>query len=814
MLTYTGITWSEELGIWAASATNGFLFYSRTGNFWNYTYDFPGEIWRTITYGLTFSGIGVFLAGSDSKICRSTNGVNFTSVFNSPSKKLLYAEGYFLSFIGNQICYKSSDGGLSWTATSNIPYNGSNIYFDAAYGKGIIVAISSSPNAAIVYSNDFGGTWQTATMPSRKWSAIVHDGNKFILSAGVDNEIYSSIDGNSWSLIAGAPLIDRFGVQNGSVIGTYTGVSNAYITANSGVSWTTENLSSLINTNAIGCRIQYIQPTTTSTSSTTSTSTSSTTSTSTSSTTSTSTSSTTSTSTSSTTSTSTSSTTSTSTSSTTSTSTSSTTSTSTSSTTTYAPLCNLDCDYLDITYDAASFTLVTNEPPPGPIYYGKLLNKELPPAYMTKTATYRISESFGDTCACPSFQVTAEVGANDADYILSVEIWNSYQSYAANDPADTSVNVTKPSQFDSGCRVTDATGAFVRVTLNPTFSFTTVPAGDLFVQVTADTRVITAPNNYTLVTPSEDYAYTSDGSYEDGCSGNKTGSKWWGISCLGKEDWYIGFDTANKKFITFTKNNNLTRYSTGSTDLTWTNGGYLPTSDDWKSSASDGSSQFTVINSGSTYGYTTNYGSSWLSGTLPTSSNNFVFYSSSIATWIVLSTGTTLAYSTNGTTWSTTTLPVNATWIWGFEVGGTVYLFASNGNILVSSPSSLTGAWTSKVEASLSGVRKLAYGYYTVGMTTNHVLIAIMAGTTFYRSTDLTGTWSAITVPSAGTNEWVDIVYGNGNPIYNRNLFIAVQSSPISGCAIYAKPDDTSNFVLGCTSTARNIQSIAFGNFE
>lgn len=102
--------------------------------------------------------------------------------------------------------------------------------------------------------------------------------------------------------------------------------------------------------------------------------------------------------------------------------------------------------------------------------------------------------------------------------------------------------------------------------------------------------------------------------------------------------------------------------------ISWTAGGTLPSSGEWRDIACSPSGRFVTVKRSSTNGAYSSDGTSWISTTMPTSSQWFsVACSPTTGRFVAISNGTNGAgaYSDNGTSWISMSLPTSAgtTWV-------------------------------------------------------------------------------------------------------------------------------------------------------
>lgn len=161
-----------------------------------------------------------------------------------------------------------------------------------------------------------------------------------------------------------------------------------------------------------------------------------------------------------------------------------------------------------------------------------------------------------------------------------------------------------------------------------------------------------------------------------------------------------------------------------------------------------------------TYYYSTN-GTSWTSGTLPSASPRwklFVPGSDRVLAIRGFSSTGAVAYSTNGTTWTSANFPIAGDEIYQGIWDGTRFL------IVGARPSGEIGCYYS-TDGTTWGSFNIDNGNYSIAFDGVSRYVAMQAGTSSTHNTctsdpTVEANWTAITLPS--NNQWPSVVYGNG----------------------------------------------------
>jgi len=179
---------------------------------------------------------------------------------------------------------------------------------------------------------------------------------------------------------------------------------------------------------------------------------------------------------------------------------------------------------------------------------------------------------------------------------------------------------------------------------------------------------------------------------------------------------------------------------------TWTAGGTLPSTANWRGAVYGNNIFYTGINASGTTGASSPTGATWTSRTVPTIDNSGTVFGNSI--FMAFGYGNTIATSSDGITWSSATASginnpeANCYGLSAFVVGE--YLSTS-----LKSSVNNGSSWTTRTSSAV--VQRLAGSSSLVVGNTN--------GSTTTVTTDL-ATWTTGAMPSS-TN-WYGIAYGNG----------------------------------------------------
>ena len=192
--------------------------------------------------------------------------------------------------------------------------------------------------------------------------------------------------------------------------------------------------------------------------------------------------------------------------------------------------------------------------------------------------------------------------------------------------------------------------------------------------------------------------------------------------------------------------------------VTWTAGGALPSSANWQSIAYDATNTKIVVSSTTTAGaYSTNGGVSWTSCTLPSGNWKITF---GMGYFVGVAYGSTTAcYSSNGTSWSTATLPGSSVNWSSVAYGNSRFCAVAYGSTQAAYSTNGT-SWSSATMSTNVNWNNVMYCPSNTGVGSASVdmwyATAYGSQTSNY-SSDGTGTWTADTV-SASAN-WTAYAY-------------------------------------------------------
>lgn len=173
--------------------------YSADGAKWTSTGALPvsGD-WRALEFGNS-RFVAVSYGSTDSAY--STNGTTWTAGGALPASRswtdIVYGEGTFVAIAsGTDKGAYSTDGGVTW---NEMTMPTSTNWRSITYGNGTFVAVSNTSGTIAAYSAD-GITWNSSTLPnSRTWVTVAFGNNLFcaIASTSTTGGAYS-YDGVSW----------------------------------------------------------------------------------------------------------------------------------------------------------------------------------------------------------------------------------------------------------------------------------------------------------------------------------------------------------------------------------------------------------------------------------------------------------------------------------------------------------------------------------------------------------------------------------------------------------------------------------------
>jgi len=200
---------------------------------------------------------------------------------------------------------------------------------------------------------------------------------------------------------------------------------------------------------------------------------------------------------------------------------------------------------------------------------------------------------------------------------------------------------------------------------------------------------------------------------------------------------------------------------------------------------------FTTANAYSTNGIT------WSASTLPSADFWYgITYGNGY--FVAIATGTTAAaYSTNGTTWTASTMPSSAGWTavtYGLVGATPTYVAVANGPTTAAASSTNGTTWTARTMPSSSNWSGVTYG--------NGYFVAIATGTTAGAYSTNGTTWTATTMPSS--SNWYSTAYGL---IGATNYYVAVAYNTTAGAYSTNGTSWTAS-----TMPNNNWQSVTYGN--
>jgi hypothetical protein len=157
--------------------------------------------WRALTFG---NDRFVTLSYNSTNSNYSTNGTSWTAGGTLPGARnwtsITYGEGTFVAVAsGSTNGAYSTDGGVTWNNTT-MPSSAS--WTSVTYGNGTFVAVATGPSTTAAYSAD-GITWQSSTLPnSRSWVAVAFGNNVFTaIASGSTTGGAFSYDGITWTAV-------------------------------------------------------------------------------------------------------------------------------------------------------------------------------------------------------------------------------------------------------------------------------------------------------------------------------------------------------------------------------------------------------------------------------------------------------------------------------------------------------------------------------------------------------------------------------------------------------------------------------------
>ena len=255
------------------------------------------------------------------------------------------------------------------------------------------------------------------------------------------------------------------------------------------------------------------------------------------------------------------------------------------------------------------------------------------------------------------------------------------------------------------------------------------------------------------------------------------------------------------RFVAIRAGSNLTAVSSNGT--TWTAGGNLTAAETWTSIAVGTigiTTYWVAISSGGTVGnYSTNNGATWLAmGALPTAGSwtSVAYFNGAFVA--VRSGSAQAAYSTDGITWTTATLPSSTTWqdVSGGTVGTSSFFVAIATGGTAAAYSVDNGAnWTASTLPSSTTWNAVTFG--------NSRFLAVSRNTAVAALSTNGTSWTAVTLPISGT--WNDLVFGDEN-------FVVMADS--GGFLLTSFTGETGSFTERSSAAAVGYEAIAFTSYS
>jgi len=267
----------SELYALSGSNPTMVLLSQNEGNTWENIGTFTGST----VYDMTMTSSGTLVAFGGHMVWRSTDGgANWTTIgvtntyfqqgISHPTDgNTLFAAAYrYLDSYWRIAFMKSTDGGLTWTATqlstSSTHAYGYSISVSQT-DPGVIIVCGYEPEGTsyhrLFLTENGGASFTDITPPSTVneyylYGAAIHPENPDIMLAGTQNSVYRSTDrGASWVKTASQYYNYRlrYSTVNPDLVfaGAY---SNIYLSSNGGVSW------SSVTTGLSGYNFQHVIP--------------------------------------------------------------------------------------------------------------------------------------------------------------------------------------------------------------------------------------------------------------------------------------------------------------------------------------------------------------------------------------------------------------------------------------------------------------------------------------------------------------------------------------------------------------------------
>jgi len=173
-----------------------------------------GQVWTQQTSGTTDAlisvayGNGYFLAVSNTKVLKSTDGITWstTATFTDLNAyQIAFGNGTFVisgEGLAGASCIRTSTDGVTWSSPATAPTT--RVYTVLEYGGNIWVSFAST--GYVIYSTNNGSTWSTATAVSGTTNptGLAYGNGVFILAVTL-GRVYRSSDGITWTRITTAP---------------------------------------------------------------------------------------------------------------------------------------------------------------------------------------------------------------------------------------------------------------------------------------------------------------------------------------------------------------------------------------------------------------------------------------------------------------------------------------------------------------------------------------------------------------------------------------------------------------------------------
>ena len=268
-----------------------------------------------------------------------------------------------------------------------------------------------------------------------------------------------------------------------------------------------------------------------------------------------------------------------------------------------------------------------------------------------------------------------------------------------------------------------------------------------------------------IATGGTDAAYSTDG------------ISWTAATLPASANW-TAVTYGNGRFVAIATGSTSAAFSTNGTS--WSSMGVLPASTTWSDVNYGGGTFFAVATGGTGFqgAYSTN-GTTWTASTMP-SSGDWVSVAYGNSRFVAIATGGTGAgYSLNGTTWTAATLPSSSTWK-KVRYGNGMFYAVAQGQVAASSPDGLT--WTARstthasvtvtataenIIGSFSDGTLPSSAYWTDMVTagsTKIVAVGNDGSAVGYAAVSTNGTsWSALTIPSTAGWEFTSVAYNGTN---------------------------------------------------